>query len=154
MIDSGGSGSDWATHARRSCCANGRAYLAEGGGIAYPPPRGNQVSILLAVFIGQERNTFRRPSSQHGQSGHQPAVITVPDQQADNTMNQRLDARWRSEVTEALCTVQQQFGVEPQSLPREALIAALTDAIWSQRAAYARVRQTLVAQPELADESM
>ncbi len=72
-------------------------------------------------------------------------------------MTQQLDARWRSEVTAALRTVQQQFGVAPQSLPREALIAALTDAIWAQRAAYARVRQTLVTLPalsELADESM
>lgn len=76
-------------------------------------------------------------------------------------MTQRLDARWRSEVTEALRAVQDQFGVAPgslpQNLPRGALIAALTDAIWSQRAAYARVRQTLVALPtlpELADESM
>lgn len=79
-------------------------------------------------------------------------------------MTQRLDARWRSEVTEALRAVQDQFGVAPESLPQnwphEALIAALTDAIWSQRAAYARVRQTLVAVPvlsalsESADESM
>ncbi|CAJ0744271.1 hypothetical protein R16034_04290 [Ralstonia edaphis] len=69
-------------------------------------------------------------------------------------MTQRLDARWRSEVTEALRTVEAQFGVAPQSLPRDALIAALTDAIWAQRAAYAEVRQTLVACPELADESM
>ncbi|CAJ0718917.1 MULTISPECIES: hypothetical protein [Ralstonia] len=69
-------------------------------------------------------------------------------------MTQRLDARWRSEVTEALRTVEAQFGVAPQSLPRDALIAALTDAIWAQRGAYARVRQTLVPCPELADESM
>nr|WP_311527718.1 hypothetical protein [uncultured Ralstonia sp.] len=69
-------------------------------------------------------------------------------------MTQRLDARWRSEVTEALRTVEAQFGRAPQSLPRDARIAALTDAIWAQRAAYARVRQTLVACSELADESM
>lgn len=72
----------------------------------------------------------------------------------ENNMTQRLDARWRSEVTEALRTVEAQFGVAPQSLPRDALIAALTDAIWAQRAAYVRVRRTLVACPELADESM
>ncbi|WP_296223503.1 hypothetical protein [Ralstonia sp. UBA689] len=69
-------------------------------------------------------------------------------------MTQRAGARWRSEVTEALRTVQQQFGVTPGSLPREALIAALADAIWSQRAAYARMREKLVTLPELADESM
>jgi hypothetical protein len=72
----------------------------------------------------------------------------------ENNMTQRLDARWRSEVTEALRTVEAQFGVAPQSLPRDALIAALTDAIWAQRAAYARVRRTVVACPELVDESM
>jgi len=72
-------------------------------------------------------------------------------------MTQRLDARWRSEVTEALRAVEAQFGVAPQSLPHETLVAALANAIWSQRAAYARVRQTLLASPilsELADESM
>ncbi|MCO5400671.1 hypothetical protein [Ralstonia soli] len=75
-------------------------------------------------------------------------------------MTQRLDARWRSEVTEALRTVQAQFGVAPESLPRDTRIAALTDAIWAQRAAYARVRQRLVTVPavsalsEPADESM
>lgn len=70
-------------------------------------------------------------------------------------MTQRLDARWRSEVTEALRTVEAQFGVAPQSLPRHAHTRhALTDAIWAQRGAYARVRQTLVPCPELADESM
>lgn len=69
-------------------------------------------------------------------------------------MTQRSDARWRSEVTEALRTVQQQLGATPGSLPREALIAALTDAVWSQRAAYVRMRQKLVMLPELADESM
>ena len=69
-------------------------------------------------------------------------------------MTQRANARWRSEVTEALRTVQQQLGAMPGSLPREALIAALTDAIWSQRAAYARMREKLVTLPELVDESM
>ncbi len=76
----------------------------------------------------------------------------------ENNMTQRVSSessrRWRSEVTEALSTVRQEFGVSPESLPREALIAALTDAIWAQRAAYARMRETLVVQTELADESM
>lgn len=69
-------------------------------------------------------------------------------------MTQRVDARWRSEVMEALCAVQRQAGAAPHSLPRDALIAALTEAIWAQRAAYARVRQALVTTPALADESM
>jgi hypothetical protein len=94
------------------------------------------------------------PPSLHGQSGHKPADPPCLTQQSDLNMTQRLDARWRSEVTEALCTVQAQFGVAPQSLPRDAFIAAMTDAIWAQREAYARVRQTLVVSPELADESM
>lgn len=68
-------------------------------------------------------------------------------------MTQRAGSRWRSEVTEALHNVQQ-LGAMPGSLPREALIAALTDAIWSQRAAYVRMREKLVALPELVDESM
>ncbi|AJW43480.1 MULTISPECIES: hypothetical protein [Ralstonia] len=69
-------------------------------------------------------------------------------------MTQRVDARWRAEVTQALRTVQAQVGAAPLGLPRERLIAALAEAIWAQRAAYARVRETLVAPPVLADESM
>lgn len=75
-------------------------------------------------------------------------------------MDQRVDARWRSEVREAMCTVQRQFGQGifsqgdlTKRLSREALIIALTDAIWSQRAAYARLRGALAVSHELADES-
>ncbi|MFP3890756.1 hypothetical protein [uncultured Ralstonia sp.] len=72
-------------------------------------------------------------------------------------MDQQLDARWRSEVQEAMRTVQRRFGISQadltQRLSRDALITALTDAIWSQRAAYARLRGTLAVSPETADES-
>jgi hypothetical protein len=73
---------------------------------------------------------------------------------SENNMTQRVDARWRAEVTQALCAVQAQVGTAPHGLPRDVLIAALADAIWAQRAAYVRVRQTLIASPVLADESM
>ncbi|WP_269441009.1 MULTISPECIES: hypothetical protein [Ralstonia solanacearum species complex] len=39
-------------------------------------------------------------------------------------------------------------------MPREQLVAALAEAIWAQRAAYARLSEALVTVPELADESM
>jgi hypothetical protein len=103
--------------------------------------------------MGKRGATPPNPS-QHGQSGHEPADPPCLIQQSDHNMTQRLDARWRSEVKEALHTVQAQLGAVPQSLSHDVLIAALTDAVWAQRAAYARVRRTLVVSPELADESM
>ncbi len=124
--------------------------MVEAGGL--PLAEAIKFRCHVPFSLGRAETISPNPS-QHGQSRHKPADPPCPTQ-TDNNMNQRLDARWRSEVTEALRTVEAQFGVAPQSLPRDALLAALTDAIWAQRAAYARVREALVVSPELADESM
>ncbi|MHA6915691.1 hypothetical protein ACQUJO_21520 [Ralstonia pseudosolanacearum] len=73
-------------------------------------------------------------------------------------MKQRVGARWRTEVQEAMCSVQRRSGWSRDDLlnrvPREQLVAALVEAIWSQRAAHARLCEALVTLPELVDESM
>ncbi len=130
-----------------------------GGGCAnrpYPSPWQSSFSPTCRSH-GQERNRFRQPLPSTVRVGLSlPPSALQPTN--ENNMTQQVSSessrRWRSEVTEALSTVRQEFGVSPESLPREALIAALTDAIWAQRAAYARMRETLVVQTELADESM
>ncbi len=57
-----------------------------------------------------------------------------------------------------MCSVQRRSGWSREDLlnrvPREQLVAALAEAIWSQRAAHARLCEALVTLPELVDESM
>ncbi|CEJ20634.1 Hypothetical Protein RRSL_02903 [Ralstonia solanacearum UW551] len=57
-----------------------------------------------------------------------------------------------------MCSVQRRSGWSRDDLlnrmPRAQLVEALAEAIWAQRAAYARLSAALETVPELMDESM
>lgn len=105
----------------------------------------------------QERNRFRHPFPNAAGAGL-GTLCAASDPISENNMNQRVGARWRTEVQEAMCSVQRRSGWSRDNLlnrmPRAQLVEALAEAIWAQRAAYARLSAALETVPELMDESM